>query len=455
MKVTDKKIEGCEALLTIEMDSAAMETALDHAYQKLVKQADVPGFRKGKAPRAILERFVGRERLIEESLDEVLPKACAEAIKDQEIQSFGTPGVEVIQTEPLIFTARVPLPPTVELGDYKALRLEPEKVEVKDEIIDGMIKQLRHEKATWEPADRPVKSGDLVVMDLESTIDGAPFINQKAAQFGIDEESKYPAPGFSQAIIGLTRDETKEVKLKYPDDFAKVELAGKEPVFKVKITEIKEEKLPPEDDDFAMSLDVEIATFEALRARMADNYRKRLESQIENDFQDKMVDELVKISKVEFPSNLVDMEYERLVKQQMDHWRSQVNSEAELEELLGRVNPEDLSKKLRPMAEERIRHSLVLGKLATEEKIEVNEADIEAEIAVMLAAAPEEQREAQRPEFEKPEAREQIAQMLLSRKTIERLKLLASGVAVESNPPVATQTENPVTEESKEETGKP
>ncbi len=449
MKVTDKKIEGCEALLTIEMDSSAMETALEHAYQKLVKQTDVPGFRKGKAPRPILERFVGRNRLIEESLDEVLPRACADAIKDQELQSFGTPGVEVLQTEPLIFTARVPLPPKVELGDYKALRLEPEKVEVNDEIIDGMIKQLRHDKATWEPVDRPVQNGDLAVMDLESTIDGTPFINHKAAQFGISDESKYPAPGFSQAIIGLSRDETKEFQLKYPDDFAKVELAGKEPVFKVKITEIKEEKLPPEDDDFAMSLDVEISTFEALRARMADNYRKRLESQVDGDFQDKLIMELVKISKVEFPSNLVDMEYERLVKQQMDHWRSQVSSEAELEELLGRVNPEELSKKLRPMAEERIKRSLLLGKLATEESIEVTEADIDAELATMLASVPEDQRQAQQPEFQRPEAREQIAQMLLSRKTLDRLKEFASGAL--SSGTVEEVTQSTETEESKEE----
>ncbi len=450
MKVTDKKIEGCEALLTIEMDSAAMESAMEHAYQKLVKQADVPGFRKGKAPRPILERFVGRSRLIEESLDEVLPRACAEAIKDQELQSFGTPGVEVIQTEPLIFTARVPLPPKVELGDYKNLRLEQEKIEVKDEIIDGMIKQLRHDKATWEPVDRPVQNGDLVVMDLESTIDGTPFINQKAAQFGISDESKYPAPGFSQAIVGLSRDSAKEFQLKYPDDFAKVELAGKEPVFKVKIVEIKEEKLPPEDDDFAMSLDVEISTFEALRTRIADNYRKRLETQAEDDFQDKLVTDLVKISKVEFPTNLVDMEYERLVKQQMDRWRAQVSSEAELEELLGRVNPEELSKKLRPMAEERIKHSLVLGKLATEEKIEVTETDIDAEIEKMMAAAPVEQRQAQKSEFDKPEAREQIAQMLLSSKTLERLKQIASGAVVSSGT-TEEATKSNDSEESKEE----
>ncbi len=265
MKVTEKKIEGCEALLTVEMDSAGMETALEHAYQRMVKQVEVPGFRKGKAPRPILERFVGRDRLIEESLDELLPQACNEALREEKLLSFGRPDVEVIQSEPLIFKARVPLPPKVELGDYSSLRLEPEKVEVKDEVVEGLIKQLRHEKATWEPVERPIKTGDLAIMDLESTIDGAPFINQKAAQFGIDEESKYPAPGFSQAVAGLSRDETKEFKLKYPDDFAKVELAGKEPVFKVKIIEVKEEKLPPEDDDFAMSLDVELSTFETLK----------------------------------------------------------------------------------------------------------------------------------------------------------------------------------------------
>ncbi|APV44148.1 trigger factor [Dehalogenimonas formicexedens] len=447
MKVTEKKIEGCEALLTIEMDSAATEGALDHAYQRLVKKVDVPGFRKGKAPRAILENFVGRERLIDESLDEVLPHACAEAIKEEKLQSFGTPGVEVLQNEPLIFKARVPLPPKVELGDYLGIRLEPEKVEVKDEIIDGMIRQLQHEKATWELVERPVKSGDLVVMDLESTIDGAPFINQKGLQIGIDEQSKYPAPGFSQEIIGLASGQSKEFKLRYPDDFGKPELAGKEPEFKIKINEVKEEKLPPTDDDFAMSLDVEMPTFDALKTRLTENYRKRVEQQAVQDYENRLVAELIKISKVEYPANLVDMEYERLVNNQMDRWRSQVNSEAELEELLARVNPEELAKQLRPMAEERIKISLALGKLASAEDIKVTDADVDAEVARMLEPVPEEQRAAQQQQLASKEAREQIVQVLLSRKTMERLKQIASGQAqsAESNeqsPAAETQIEN-------------
>ncbi|XUX01254.1 MAG: trigger factor [Dehalogenimonas sp.] len=449
MKVTDKKIEGCEALLTIEMDSASMEDALDHAYQKLVKKVDVPGFRKGKAPRPILENFVGRERLIDESLDEVLPHACAEAIKEEKLQSFGTPGVEVLQNEPLIFKAKVPLPPKVELGDYKNIRLEPENVEVKDEIIDGMIRQLQHEKATWEPVERLVKSGDLVVMDLESTIDGTPFINQKGLQIGIDEQSKYPAPGFSQEIIGLAQGDAKEFKLKYPDDFAKPELAGKEPEFKIKINEIKEEKLPPTDDDFAMSLDVEMPTFEALKTRLTENYRKRIEQQANQDYENRLVAELIKVSKVEYPANLVDMEYERLVNAQMERWRSQVNSEAELEELLGRVNPEELAKQLRPMAEERIKISLALSKLASAEEIKVTEADIDAEVTRMLESVPEDQRAAQRQQMESKETREQVVQVLLSRKTMERLKQIATG-----NLPTEASVEPTLTEnetENKEE----
>jgi trigger factor len=451
MKVTEKKIEGCEALLTIEIDSASMEEALDHAYQRLVKKVEVPGFRKGKAPRAILENFIGKERLIDESLDEVLPHACAEAIKEENLQSFGTPGVEVLQNEPLIFTARVPLQPKVELGDYHGIRLEPEKVEVKDEIIDGMIKQLQHEKATWEPVERQVKTGDLVVMDLESTIDGTPFINQKGLQIGIDEQSKYPAPGFSQEIIGLSRGDTKEFKLKYPDDFAKPELAGKEPGFKVIVNEIKEEKLPPTDDDFAMSLDVEMPTFEALKTRLTENYRKRLEQQTTQDYENRLVAELIKFSKVEYPSNLVDMEYERLVNNQMERWRSQVNSEAELEELLGRVSPEELAKQLRPMAEERIKISLALGKLATSENVNVTDADVDAEINKITENTPEEQRIAQREQMESKEARDQIAQVLLSRKTMERLKQVANGQEIknEAQEPLTDKTGNENEEEIK------
>lgn len=426
MKVTDKTIEGCQALLTIELDSADMQDAMENAYQRLVKKTEVPGFRKGKTPRPILERYIGKDRLIEESLDEVLPKACADAIKEQELKSFGTPGVEILQNDPVIFKAKVPLPPKVELGDYQSIRLSPEPIEVSEDIITSMIRQLRHEKATWEPVERPVKDGDLAVMDMESTIDETPFVNQKGAQFGINLESGYPAPGFSEAVIGLNPGEEKEFKLRYPDDFAKPELAGKEPLFKIKVIEVKEENMPPEDDDFAKSIGVEeIQTFAELKARMTENYRKQLESSAAGKFESQLIDELVKISTADFPSNLVDMEYERLVNQQLDRWQQQVGSEAEYRELLGRVNPEDLARQLRPQAEERVRRSLILGQLSTAEKIEVTDEDVNAEIEAMLSGIPEEQRESQRPGFEGPEARDEITQIILSRKTLTRLKELA------------------------------
>lgn len=427
MRVTEKTIENCQAILTIELDSEDMKLALENAYRKLVKRTEVPGFRKGKTPRPILERYLGKDRIIEESFDEVLPKACSEAIKEQDIKAFGTPGVEVLQNDPVIFKAKVPLPPNIELGAYKDIRLVPEPVEVKEDVLDGMIKQLKHEKATWEPVDRPVVNGNLVVMNLQSSIDDVPFINQESAQFGINVESGYPAPGFSAEIIGLNIDDEKEFILKYPDDFAKAELAGKEPKFKIRITEIKEEKLPAEDDDFAKSLGVGIETFSELKDRMAENYRQQLEKRAEEKYESQLIDELVGISKAEFPSNLVDMEYERLVNQQLDQWQQQVGSEAEYQELLGRMDPQALADKLRPAAEERVRKSLILGKLSTEEELEISEDDIEKEIDLIIQSFPEEHREEQKARFKNQEAREDLSQVLLTRKTLQRLKDIAQG----------------------------
>ena len=429
MKVTEKKIEACQAWLTVELDGADMQQALDNAYQRLVKKTEVPGFRKGKAPRPILERFLGRDRLIEESLDEVLPQKCAQAVKEQELTAFGTPGVEIIQNEPVIFKARVPLPPKITLGEYRNIKLCPEPVEVKTDIIEGMIKQLRHEKATWEPVDRPIKDGDLAVMDMESTIDEAPFVNQKGLQLGVNLESGYPAPGFSEAVIGLKSGDEKSFTLRYPDDFAKPELAGKQPEFKIKILEVKEENLPPEDDDFAKSLGVNIDTFAELKERITDNYRKQLETRNAEKYESQLVDELVKISSAEFPPNLVDMEYERLVNQQLDRWQQQVGSEAEYRELLSRVNPEELAKNLRPQAEERVRRSLILGQLSTDENIEVTDEDLESEIQSILDTVPEQQRGEQKSALDNSEARDEIRQIILTRKTMNRLKELAGAPA--------------------------
>ncbi len=251
MKVTNEKTENSQTFLTIEMEPDEVEESLERSYHRLVKRARIPGFRKGKAPRAILERYMGKESLLDDALNDLLPQSYEKAIKEQEIEAIAQPQIEVTQTDPLVFKAIVPLKPKVKLGDYQHIQVTPQPVEVTENNVSDVIEQLRHRQATWEPVERPVDFNDLVVLDIESNIEDKPFINQKAVQYQVLHDLSFPVPGFAEQLPGIKRNEEKEFKLQFPLDFPRGELAGKESSFKVRVTEIKQERLPELDDEFA------------------------------------------------------------------------------------------------------------------------------------------------------------------------------------------------------------
>jgi trigger factor len=420
VKVTRDKIEDSQAFLTIEMEPPEVEESLEAAYRRLVKKTNVPGFRKGKAPRVMLERYIGRESLLEDALNSLIPRACEDALKEQELESFARPAIEITQTEPLIFKATVPLPPTVKLGDYHSIRLKPEPVASTKEEVASVIERLRHQQATWEPVEREIGFNDLVVFDIESNVGGKPFINQKGAQYQVIENYPAPLPGFSGELIGLKRDTEKEFRLQIPKDYPDKELAEKEALFKVRISEVKQERLPQLNNDFAKGIDPKFKTLDLLRKQIASNLKLRAEEKARLDFEEKVIDAAVSLSEVEFPPLLVEMEVSRLLDQQLRHWQESGRS---LEEYLASINKteEELRQELRPPATKRVTRSLVLGKISDEEKIEASDSEIDAEISDMVKTAVEEKRG----EFEKllntPQSRESIRQLLVRRKTIQRL----------------------------------
>ncbi len=203
MNVTREKIENRQVFLAIEMEPAEVEAALEKSYRRLVRKTPVPGFRKGKTPRAVLERYLGKESLLDDALNSLVPEAYQQAIKEQEIEPIAQPQIEITQTDPVVFKAVVSLRPTVELGDYQSIRAAPEPVVVSDDDVTAVIEQLRHQHATWEKMERPVEPGDLVVMDIQSSIDDRPYINQPEARFQVVTDAIFPAPGFSEHLLGM------------------------------------------------------------------------------------------------------------------------------------------------------------------------------------------------------------------------------------------------------------
>jgi trigger factor len=420
VKVTNEKTENSQIYLTIEMEPAEVEEGLEKSYHRLVQKAKVPGFRKGKAPRPIFERYYGRESLLEEAIEKLVPEAYEKAIKEQAIEPIARPQIEVTQTEPLIFKAIVPLKPKVKLGDYHNIRLTPESVSVSDNDVNTVLESLRHRHATWEPVERPVELGDSVVMDIWSNTDGQPFINQKGLQYHVLKD--VPFPGFGDQVAGMKKDEEKEFKLKLPADYPRSELAGKEPQFKVRVNEIKQEILPELNDDLAKQVNPEVKDLAELREKILADLKARAEERARIEFEEKVIDTVVAQAQVEFPPVLVETEVHRLIDQRF-------RGEPELEEYLKSINKtqEQLREELHPIATQRVTRSLILGQVVADEKIEVSPAEIDADAKRLVDGTTENNKDKMEKFLATPEARESMEQSLLTRKTIERLVDIARG----------------------------
>lgn len=419
MKVTRDKTEDRQAFLTIEMEPQEVAEALTAAYQRLAKRANIPGFRKGKAPRALLERYLSKDSVLEDALNHLLPQAYEKAIKEQQIAAIAQPEIELVQTDPVIFKARVPLAPEVQLGDYQEVRLKPEPVKVTVANVKEVIEQLRHQNATWESADRPVEYGDLAVFNIESQVDGATFINREGAQYLVARGANSPAPGFAEEIIGVKKGDEKSFDIKLPGDYIRKEFAGKEAHFTVKMLEVKQEILPELNDDFAAKLGPEIKNLNDLKMEVTRNLKLRAEARVKADFEEKVIEAVVSSSKVEFPPVLVDAEIHRMMHEQARQFEQQG---ANLEEYLKSIDKTEaqLHEELRPVATKRVTQSLVLGKVAEMEKIEVSEQEIDEEIAAMLKNVTE-KKEALEKALNTPPSRDSMKQVLWTRKTVGRL----------------------------------
>jgi len=422
VQVTNEKTENSQTFLTIEMEPSELEESLENSYQSLVKKARIPGFRKGKAPRSVLERYLGKESLLEDALNNLVPDAYERAIKEQEIEAFAQPQIEITQTEPLIFKAIVPLKPQITLGDYQKIRVVPEPVEVGEDAVGDVLEQLRHQHATWEPVERPVDFGNMAVLDVDSSIEEEPFINQKGAQFRVLKDISFPAPGFAEQIAGMKKDEEKEFNLEFPSDYTRTELAGKEASFKVVVNEIKEEILPELSDEFAREVNPDYETLDKLREEISSEMRSRAEERNRLDYEEKVIDAVVDTAEVEYPPILVEAEIHQILNQRFRQ------GSQELEGYLKAINKteEELHEELHPVAIKRVARSLVLEKIIESENIKVEASEVDAEIISMKEKATGNKEELEKL-LDTPGARQSIEQGLISRKAMHWLVDMAKG----------------------------
>ena len=439
MKVTHEKTENRQAFLRLEMEPAEITATTEVTFRRLVKQVNVPGFRRGKAPRHIFERSFGSDRLFHEMLDDLVPDAYKKAVEEQKLEPFARPTIEVVQEKPeVVITVVVPLKPEVTLGDYHGISMKPPEVNVTEEMVDKVIDRLRHDKATWEPVDRASGIGDMVVMDMESTLKGQPWIQPKGLQYQLTEETAGPVPGFVGQLVGLKKSEAKEFALRFPDDYARKEMAGADATFKVMVNEVKREVLPEVTDEFAVLVDKESATVQGLRDKIMSQMKERAEHEAEHEFEDRVIEAATAASHVEYPPALLDAEVDTMLERFFRNLQQTGQDIGRYLQTIGKT-VDQMREDLKPSAQKRVAESLVLGKIAEAEQIAPTPEEISAEIEEMVKNTDPAQQETTRQALNAEDNRESIASSLVSRKTMKRLTEIAIAAADATPAPAAEE----------------
>lgn len=444
MKVTQDKIEGRQAYLTIELEPTETEEGLKKAYNRLVQKANIPGFRKGKVPRPILEQYIGKEALLDDAVEHMVSEVFEKAVKDKELKPIARPEVQVEKMDPVTYKMVVPLEPVVKLGDYHSLKLAPESVELKEEDVDKALEQIRRDHSVWESVDRQVNGRDKVILDIESSVGAQPYINQKDAEYEVIKDSEFPIKGFSEELIGLKKGETKEFKLSFAQDYGRPELAGKEAAFKVTIKDIKQEKLVELNDELAKQVNPEFKTVEDLKNKVTTDLKENAEAKAKRDFQQKILDTLVEKSEIEFPPVLEEDELNNLINSEMRRWQM---DEKGLDQYLQSINktPEQFREEFRPSAIKSLKQSLAITEVAKAENIKVEASDLADEINNMTKSIPDQSKEQFVKLFSAPQSQASMGAAIATRRTIERLEQIVQSPEKENS-----ETETPKTTENTE-----
>lgn len=423
MKVSTENLESCRIALNIAAEAGELDKSLDEAYHHLVNEVSIPGFRKGKAPRAILVQHIGKKNLLDEALEHLIPQLYKQAIESQKLEPIAGPQIEITQREPLIFKAIVSLKPEVKLGDYHSLRLEPGPViEITEKEITAAMEEFREKQGAWVPADRPVELGDLVTMDIQANVEGKPWLNHKDILYEMDKDSRSPVPGFASHLQGAEKSKDRTFSLAIPDDYPIKEMRGKEGTFNVTVTEIKEKQLPELNDELAKGAGYD--NLEDMSKKVADDLKAKAEAKNRLELRQKALDTLVEISEVNYPPILEDEEIVELLRSE-----AQRLGFRELTDYLKKANKteEEIKQEVRPIAKKRLIQSLALGKLAEEEKIEISSSEVDNKVDEITNDA--EDKEKAKQFFSLPQVRQSIEQSLRTQKTMDQLLQIAIGNA--------------------------
>ncbi|MCH5269142.1 MAG: trigger factor [Lachnospiraceae bacterium] len=385
MSLQVEKLEKNMAKLTIEVGAEELEKAIETAYQKNKNKISIPGFRKGKVPRKMVEKLYGAEIFYEDAANELIPEAYEKALEECEEEIVSAPKIDVTQIEagkPFIFTAEVALKPAVTLGKYKGLKVEKTEITVTEEEVDEQIQKERENSArTITVEDRPVKDGDMTTLDFEGFVDGAAFDGGKGSDYPLTIGSGAFIPGFEEQLIGAEIGKETEVNVTFPEDYQAAELAGKAAVFKCTVKSIQEKELPELDDEFAS----EVSTFDTL-AEYREDVKKGLEQKkadaAKSAKEEAVVEAAVADAQMEIPDAMVETEQRQMIDEFAQRLQMQGLSMEQYMQFTG-MTSQALLEQTAPQALKRIQSRLVLEAIAAAENLTASDEDFEEEVKSM------------------------------------------------------------------------
>ncbi|CAM3821645.1 trigger factor [Alkalicoccus chagannorensis] len=386
MAVNWEKQDGNTGVLTVEVDAKRVNAALDQAFQKVVKDVNVPGFRKGKVPRPIFEQRFGVEALYQDALDILLPEAYSEAVDEAGIDPVDRPDIDIddmAKNEPLTFKATVTVKPEVELGEYKGLEVEKKETEVTEEEVDEDVKRLQEEHAELTAVeDGEAAEGDTVVMDFEGFVDGEAFEGGQAENYSLEIGSGQFIPGFEEQLTGKKAGQETEVEVTFPEEYHSEDLAGKAATFKVTIHEIKRKELPELDDEFAKDVDESYESFDDLKKGVREKLENDKKQQAEMETKDALVEKATENTSIDLPQAMIDSEVDRML-QEFDQRLQSQGMSLDMYYQFAQTDEEGMKEQFREDAEKRVRMNMTLEAIATAENLEASEEDVEKELENM------------------------------------------------------------------------
>ena len=388
MSLQVEKMEKNMAKLTIEVAAEDLEKAMQNAYQKAKGRISIPGFRKGKAPRKMIEQMYGKGIFLEDAVNALIPEHYSKALAECDLEIVSQPTIDITQAEPgkaLIFTAEVATKPEVTLGDYKGVEVPKSETEVTDEDVDAELKKEQEKNSrTINVEDRGAQLQDVVTIDFEGSVDGVPFDGGQATEYPLTLGSNTFIPGFEDQLVGAKVGDDVDVKVTFPEEYQAKELAGKEAVFKCAVKKIEAKELPELDDDFAKDVS-EFDTLAEYKEHVKTNLVERKENEAKRAKEDAAVDKAIENAQMDIPEAMLKTQCRQMLDDFSRRMQSQGLSMEQYFQFTG-MTADKMMEDMKPQALKRIQTRLVLEKVAEVENIQPTEEEVNEEIAKMAEA---------------------------------------------------------------------